>query len=138
MLDAALWWLQPTAREVCRQVVLARGAARQEGTILRAAGLGSRHRLAHLLQHEGLPSYTTLAGWIRLILWTMEFEEAGHSLVRSALREAKDPACRYRLVRRLTGASWHEVRARGAEWVMMRLVECCRPPTSAGSRRTSA
>jgi hypothetical protein len=80
--------------------------------VAQTAGLRSRHHLSYVLRRDGLPQFSLLAGWMRILIWLHECEREKLSLCRITLLEAKDPAYRYRLVKRLTGLEW---RALGTE-----------------------
>jgi hypothetical protein len=61
------------------------------------------------------------------MLWLCEFESTGVTICRASLNEDRDPAFRYRLVKRLTGLEWRTVRARGLTWLLEEFVAHCRP-----------
>src|SRR5881409_2325576 len=91
-------------------LLLAGGGVGTAGALASHFGLGSRFQLAALLRADGLPPLHPLSGWITLLVWTWEWEEQETSLCRAALRTGKEPAACYRLVPRITGAQWAEVR----------------------------
>ncbi len=91
-----------------------------------AVGLKNRFQLGRLLCREGLPCLEDLAGWIRVMLWVLEWENSRRSLSQAALGSVRDPATCYRTVERVTGLGWNQVRDLGSTWVLLTLVECCR------------
>jgi len=61
--------------------------------------------------------------WSRLLTWLERWETSGMALCRCAFEMGIDPAGCYRLVRRLTGLPWTEVRRRGTAWIVLVLNE---------------
>ena len=100
--------------------------------------LVSTLQLARILAHDGLPPLQELKAWIRIVGWVLEWEWERMSLCRSALNHDIDPAVCYRLVKRLTGASWTQVRTRGLAWTLLQLRERCRPPEVASASERAA
>ena len=107
--------------------------------------------LARLLKRDGLPSLEDLAGWISVLNWVLGWEHRGASLFEQALTSGRDPATCYRLVKRITGATWITVRNHGSGWVVLQLRDRCVIPKpgahtahqqdhgrASGSRRGSA
>jgi len=88
-------------------------------------GLPNRFSLARLLRDDGLPPLHRLSGWIAVLRWVSEWERANVSLSRSALRTGREPTECSRLVKRITGAPWVDVRAAGVNWALARFVEEC-------------
>ena len=76
-------------------------------------GFHDRYQLARALRREGLPPLEVIGGWARTLYWVLEAETSGVSLRELADRERVDPAVAYRLVRRVTGQRWSEVRREG-------------------------
>jgi hypothetical protein len=68
-----------------------------------------------------MPALVDLAGWVKTLLWTVEWEIHHRALSNGALRDAADPAVRYRTVERVTGRPWSEVRYLGTAWLVMQL-----------------
>jgi len=126
LLLSTLSWISPTSREAV--VLLATFGAMGADPLARRLGLQSRFQLGRILAHDGLPPLQELKSWIRVVGWVLEWERKGISLCRSALGRDIDPAICYRLVRRLTGVPWTEVRYRGLAWTLLQLRERCRLP----------
>src|SRR5262249_40570483 len=78
-----------------------------------------------LLKREGLPSLEDLAGWVSVLNWVLGWEQRGTSLFEQALTSNRDPATCYRLVKRITGATWITVRNHGSAWVVLQLRDRC-------------
>src|SRR5262245_46942993 len=100
-------------------------------------GFHDRYQLARALRRDGLPPLEVLSGWARILYWILEAETAGLSLRELAERERLDPAVAYRLVRRITGQRWSEVRRDGLATALLRFKTRCGRPTiawGAGSR----
>jgi hypothetical protein len=129
LLHTTLPWLSPTGRLVVEAVVVSRGALRGADALAHAAGLANRHQLKRQLGREGLPPIESLCGWIRVLIWVMEWERTGIALSRSALKEGRDPAIRFRCVKRTTGYTWGEVQRLGSLWVLLQLMERCQRPS---------
>ncbi len=125
MLDARLPTLSPGSRAAVAKLVTGRGLYGDANAFARGLGLRDRYQLTYLLGRDGLRSLRTLAGWVRVAVWLVESELQGTSLCRAALAEAQDPGSRYRLVKRLTGLDWSQVRSRGLLWFVEELVEHC-------------
>jgi len=92
-------------------------------------GFHDRYRLARTLRREGLPPLEVLGGWARTLYWMIETESTGASLRELADREQLDPAVAYRLVRRVTGRRWTEIRREGLAVALLRFRESCRNVT---------
>jgi len=107
------------------------GTARQVAPYL---GLRNRFELARLLKREGLPPLHDLAGWASVLTWLDRAECTGCSLCDQAFRARKDPATCYRVVKRLTGLRWLEVRRRGSTWVVERFLRECGSHFALGDR----
>jgi hypothetical protein len=90
-------------------------------------GLHNRFELARLLKREGLPPLHDLAAWASVLAWLDRAEGTGCSLCQLAFRARKDPATCYRIVKRVTGLGWIELRRRGSSWVLARFVARCGP-----------
>lgn len=71
-------------------------------------------------------------------MWVSEYESRGVTICRSSLHEAKDPAFRYRLVKRLTGEEWTVVRSRGLIWLLEEFLAKCQRPVTRQARDTVA
>ncbi len=88
-------------------------------------GFHDRYQLARALRREGLPPLEVIGGWARTLYWVCEAEASGKSLRELAERERLDPAVAYRLVRRVTGRRWSEVRHEGLAVTMLRFRDRC-------------
>lgn len=88
-------------------------------------GFQDRYRLARALRREGLPPLEVIGGWARTLYWMTEAEASGKSLRELAEREHLDPAVAYRLVRRVTGRRWSEIRRDGLAVAMLRFRDRC-------------
>jgi hypothetical protein len=135
ILDARLDWLSPVTRSVLAQLVFARGTYGDAPRFARSVGLGDRYKLAYALQRDGMPPLSTLANWIKVIVWLEEAETTGGSLCEAALSELREPSARYRLVKHLTGVPWTTLRGRGMVWLIEQFVSRCsrRQVTDEGS-----
>jgi hypothetical protein len=88
----------------------------------------SARHLTTMLRSDGLPGARELAGWLRVIHWTLEWEIQGTSLCTQALVSGAAPANWYRTVRLRTGRTWSEVKALGSGWLLAVLIRRCVPP----------
>jgi len=136
LLVSTLHWVSPTGREAV--VLLANFGAVGAEQLAHRLGLQTRYQLARILAQDGLPPLQELKAWIRIVGWVLEWERERMSLCRSALNRDIDPAVCYRLVKRLTGASWTQVRTRGLAWTLLQLRERCRPPEVASASERAA
>jgi hypothetical protein len=118
MLLVNLPGLSSSAQAVVDKLITARGSFESADSLAASIGLRNRDQLSYVLHRNGLPQLQRLAGWVRIVLWLAEYETGGISLCRSSLDDARDPAFRYRLVRRLTKLEWTAVRARGLVWLV--------------------
>src|SRR5438477_343432 len=89
-------------------------------------GFHDRYQLARALKREGLPPLETLGGWTRTLYWIIESQTSGATLRELARRERLDPAVAYRLVRRITGRRWSEIRHAGLQETLLSFREHCR------------
>jgi len=88
--------------------------------------MGSRYRLGRVLRRESLPQLEELGAWVRLVRWLVLWEGGSGSLSRMALDDGLETSVCCRTVRRLTGITWTEARARGPDWAILLLTERCR------------
>jgi DNA-binding beta-propeller fold protein YncE len=88
-------------------------------------GFHDRYQLARALRREGLPPLEVISGWARTLYWVLEAETSGVSLRELADRERVDPAVAYRLVRRVTGQRWSEVRREGLAVTLLHFRDRC-------------
>ena len=89
-------------------------------------GFHDRYQLARAMRREGLPPLETLGGWARTLYWLLESETSGATLRKLAERDNLDPAVAYRLIRRITGRRWSEIRRDGMALALLRFREKCR------------
>lgn len=88
-------------------------------------GFHDRYQLARALKREGLPPIETLGGWTRTLYWIIESQTTGATLRELALRENLDPAVAYKLVRRVTGRRWSEIRQEGLSGAVLSFRDHC-------------
>jgi len=125
LIHSALPHLPFRARALIDALLLSRGSVGTAHQVAGRLGFQNRFCLARWLAREGLPPLHRLSGWITVLHWTWALEREGVSLPRAALRAGREPPACYRLVRRVTGAPWAQVRQAGAEWVLARFLELC-------------
>jgi hypothetical protein len=125
LLQTALHWLSPQGHAVVGRLVANQGYPGSAHQIALAVGLKNRFQLGRLLYREGLPCLEDLGGWIRVMLWVLEWENSRRSLSQSALDSVRDPATCYRTVERVTGLAWNRVRVLGPDWVLLAFLESC-------------
>jgi len=123
-----------SAQAVIDAMLLAKGSIGAAGAVAHRLGLRNRFELAAWFTRQGLPPMHELAGWIRVLNWLEQWEQAGVALCPKAISEGRDPAACYRLVQRVTGTSWGQVQTAGLSWALDRFAERCRhrlqPPAS--------
>jgi DNA-binding beta-propeller fold protein YncE len=100
---------------------------RVPGSAELAAWLGfhDRYQFARAMRREGLPPLEKLGGWTRTLYWLLESETSGATLRSLADRDKLDPAVAYRLIRRVTGRRWSEVRREGLAVALLRFRDQC-------------
>src|SRR5437867_2809378 len=98
-------------------------------------GFHDRYQLARALRREGLPPMETLGGWTRTLYWIIESQTSGLTLRELAQREHLDPAVAYRLVRRITGHRWSEIRQAGLTGALLSFRGQCRSRAGAAPIR---
>jgi len=142
LIEAVLPRWAPTARTVVAKLIAGHGTYGSALAVSRALGFRNRHQLSRALAREGVPALEDLAGWVKTILWTAEWELHHRALSNAALHDAADPAIRYRTVERMTGRVWSEVRRLGTAWLVLQLDatirsakarECSQPSQSPGA-----
>lgn len=127
-LVRSLPWLSPRARAAIDFLICDNGRTSSADTLAARLGLSSRYQLARLLRHEGLPTYETLTGWLSSLCWRMEAERSGTTLAVLSRRSHRALAASYRLVRRITGRRWSEVRRAPADELLRCFVDQCHAP----------
>jgi hypothetical protein len=138
LLLAALPRMSREGQKAVTMLARSCGAVARTDEIAEILGLRNRHALMRLLRDEGLPSYRELAGWIQVLAWQLEWENEHTSLARQASNVGRYAGSVYRTVRRVTGADWGEVQARGSHWVLLQLLARCVTPTATHSTAVSA
>ncbi len=93
--------------------------------VARLVGLPSRFALGRIMRREGLPGLRELADWVSVLEWVSAAERTEASLFTLATRSHKSPAVAYRVVKRLTGLTWLQLKARGSPWVLRVFVRRC-------------
>jgi len=93
--------------------------------VAESLNLSSRYALARRMRTACGISFVEIRQWLAVDTLLRMYESAEASACAMALSELKDPATFYRLVRRLTGHSWSEVRHNGSAWLMGRFAERC-------------
>ena len=120
-------WLSAQGRAVINVMVCENGRTGSADLVAARLGLRTRFQLARLLRREGLPPYELLTGWASVLYWVFEANRTGSTLLALARRAHVDPAMSYRLIRRLTGLRWSELRRVGTAEVLRRFLTLCRP-----------
>lgn len=115
--------LRLRVRAVVEAIVLAKGPIGSAESVARTLGLKNRFRLARLLQSEGLPPLHRLTEWVTVLSWAATAEDKRVSLCWLAFRSSRHPSACYRLVKKVTGHAWEEVRARGSVWVLRQFLK---------------
>lgn len=112
-----------SARAVVEATILSKGSIGSADEVARALGLKNRFRLARLLSDEGLPPLHRLSDWITVLSWVDTADSKGASLCSMAFHSGRQPSACYRLVKRVTGRRWEEVRTKGGDWVLRQLLK---------------
>jgi len=101
-------------------LVCSNGRVGSTQVLCERVGLRSRFQLNRLLRREGLPPYEELAGWVCVLYWMVRGDAAeGRVALRSLAPQTRiEIASAYRLVRRVTGHCWKELRRAGTSEVM--------------------
>ena len=140
LLQRILPWLSADGRAVINILICENGRVESAQTLSERVGLRSRFQLARLLHREGLPPYEELAGWVCVLYWMLLADAGeGRGALRSlANRSAIDLASSYRLVRRVTGHKWKDLRRLGTEQVTHWFLRRVHPPTARPRRDVRA
>jgi hypothetical protein len=69
---------------------------------------------------------TLSLGWSQVLIWVIDWETRRALLSTQAFESGRYPGALYRTVRRVTGADWSQVQARGSLWVLLELIARCR------------
>ncbi len=120
LLQQALPWLSADGRAVMNTLVCSNGRVGSTQVLCERVGLRSRFQLNRLLRREGLPPYEELAGWVCVFYWMVRGDAAdGRVALRSLAPQTRiEIASAYRLVRRVTGHCWKELRRAGTSEVI--------------------
>ena len=105
-------------------------------TICAVCRVRDRHALARELCREGLPRYSAVAPWIRVLLFSLQWETNGATPGGLMLRHGLDAAPVYRMIARVTGLSWLEVRELGSALVLELVVADWKPVATPGHDST--
>lgn len=82
-------------------------------SVAEACGMASRGELARHLARHGLPPFSTLRAWLRVVDLVRSWDASACSVMRNCWAHGRDPSIGYRTVRRVTGLSWLRVRTDG-------------------------
>jgi hypothetical protein len=135
LLYGGMPWLSARGHAMVEALIARRGFPGSAPRFALAVGLRSRFQLGRRLEGEGLPRLEVLAGWVRVLIWVIEWERTKRSLSRQSLEALRDPAVAYRTVRQVTGSGWTRVRELGSTWVLLSLLERCHYSAEASPRR---
>jgi hypothetical protein len=135
LLQLVLQQVTPGAGAVILGIAESEGLFVSSSHLASSLGLRDRHALRRLLREEGLPCYSQLAGWIRILIWLSRWEEDRLSLCRQASVTGHEPRSYYKTVQTVTGCTWREIQARGSVWTALALLDQCRGNT--GSREAA-
>lgn len=125
LIRSDLHWISAPTRRVIQLLAISAPREMSAQQLARWSGLGNRHQLARALARDGLPSLAQLRSWIRLVGWVLAWESDHTSLYRLAITQDFNPAVCYRMIKRLTGSRWGDVRSRGVAWVLLQLRDRC-------------
>jgi DNA-binding beta-propeller fold protein YncE len=131
LLQRALPRLRTETRAVVSALGCFNGAAPPADDVAVLLGMSNRYQLARALRRDGLPSLEELTGWARVLYWMAEAQGRDMSLRQLALRAGLDTATAYRLVQRVTGHRWSELRRDGMAAVVLELQKRCRASAAA-------
>ena len=120
LLQGALPWLSSDGRAVLNTLICNNGRVGSAEALSRRLGLRSRFQLSRLLRREGLPPYEELAGWVCVFGWMLRADAGvGRGALLALARQTEmETATSYRLVRRVTGRCWKDLRRAGTPEVM--------------------
>lgn len=127
LLQTALPELSKPGRAVVNTLGCLNGHAPNAHEVAAWVGLRDRYQLSRTLRRDGLPSFELLSGWARVLYWVSEAETTGASLLQLARRDHTHPTAAYRLVRRVTGACWSQIRRAGLGDALRRFRESRQP-----------
>jgi len=130
LLHQALPWLSVDGRAVVNTLVCDNGRVGSTQALCQRVGLRSRFQLNRLLRREGLPPYEELSGWVCVFYWMVRGDTAqGRAALRALAPQTRiEIASAYRLVRRVTGHCWTDLRRAGTSEVLRWFRDRTRPP----------
>lgn len=138
LLHTSLPHLSVNGRALLSALGCVNGRPNSISDIAQWFGFHDRYQLARALKREGLPPMETLCGWIRTLYWIIESQASGATLRELARREHLDPAVAYRLVRRITGHRWSEIRQAGLGEALLGFRDQCRTGARIGQSQHRA
>ncbi len=112
LLHSACPDVSPTTRAILSTLGCSNGAPHAD-EVAAWVGLRDRHQVHRWLRRDGLPPLKRLSGWTRVLYWLLEAEASHASLLQLARREHIDVATAYRIVVRVTGTHWSQLRRAG-------------------------
>lgn len=130
LLHRSLPWLSTPGRAVVNWLVCFNGRVGSTDALVQRLGLANRYSLSRLLRAEGLPPFEELSGWVCVLYWMLRADAEGATLRALARETGFSVAGSYRLVRRITGKRWTQLRQAGLAEAVRLLTARCRPPTS--------
>ncbi len=135
LLQHALPWLSADGRAAVNTLICTNGRVGSARALCARLGLRSRFQLSRLLHREGLPPYEELAGWICVLYWMLMADAGvGKGALRALAGQARiETASSYRLVRRVTGYCWKDLRRVGTAQVVRWFQQRTRSPRSVRS-----
>lgn len=130
LLHQALPWLSVDGRAVVNILICDNGRVGSAQALSERLGLHSRFQLNRLLRREGLPPYEELSGWVCVFYWMVRGDLAqGRAALRPLAPQTRiEIASAYRLVRRVTGHRWTELRRAGTSEVLRWFRDRTHPP----------
>ena len=109
--------MAPIPSAVVEAICLAEGPIGSADEVAKRLGVSSRFKLGRLLRQAGLLPLHRLAEWATVESWVATAERDSVSLSHIAFHAKRHPSACYRLVKKLTGVGWEEVRVLGVAWV---------------------
>ena len=111
------------ARAIVEAIVLSKGSIGSAQRVASELGLNNRFQLARLLERDGLPPLHRLTEWVTILSWVEATEREDVSLCWIAFRSHRHPSACYRLVKKVTGHGWEELRAKGSAWLLQQFLK---------------
>jgi hypothetical protein len=134
-LHAALPHPSMRVRVVIDALLLSGGSIGSATKVAARLGMPSRFALSRMLRRHGLPGLRELATWISLLQWIIAAERSKVPLFIIAIQARKSPAVCYRIVKRLTGLTWVQLKARGSPWALRLFIARCQVVRGAAGQR---